>query len=146
MLDRLEELSEYNYYFQFTLNPYAADVEPGVPNKGRDIIKTFIALSEKIGADRVIWRYDPILLSEKYTLDYHSKYFEKLAQDLKGSFSKCVVSFVDIYKKNSKLCAENGLSELDNNQMYAIAEQIAEIKEMIVETQDGLVELAKIIG
>ena len=127
MLDRLEELSDYHYYFQFTLNPYATDVETGVPNKGKDIIKTFIELSEKIGADRVIWRYDPILLSEKYTIDYHLKYFEKLAQDLKGSFSKCVVSFVDIYKKNSKLCAENGLSELDNNQIYAVAEPISGI-------------------
>lgn len=127
MLDRLDELSDYHYYFQFTLNPYTVDVETDVPNKGREVINTFIHLSDKIGANKVIWRYDPILLSEKYSLDYHSKYFEKLAQDLKGSFSKCVVSFIDIYKKNAKLCAENGLSKLDNTQMYAIAEQIADI-------------------
>lgn len=127
MLNRLDELSNYHYCFQFSLNPYAADVESYVPNKGREVIKTFVELSEKIGADKVIWRYDPILLSEKYTLDYHSRYFEKLAHELKGSFSKCVISFIDIYKKNAKWCAENGLSELDNAQMYAVAEKIANI-------------------
>lgn len=127
MLSRLDELSDYHYCFQFTLNPYAEDVETDVPNKGREVIKTFTKLSEKIGANRVIWRYDPILLSERYTLDYHFKYFEKLAQDLKGSFSKCVISFIDLYKKNAKRCAENGIGELDNAQMYAVAEQIANI-------------------
>lgn len=127
MLNRLDELSDYHYYFQFTLNPYSSDVESDVPNKGKEVIKTFIELSEKIGADRVIWRYDPILLSDKYSIDYHIKYFEKLALDLKDSFSKCVISFIDIYKKNAKRCAKSGFSELETPQMYVIAEQIAEI-------------------
>ncbi len=127
MLDRINELSDYHYYFQFTLNPYAADIEPYVPNKGREVIKTFIELSEKIGADKIIWRYDPILLSDKYSIEYHAKYFEKLAKDLNGSFSKCVISFIDIYKKNIKQCAANGLNGLDNTQMFIVAEQIANI-------------------
>lgn len=127
MFNRLEELSDYRYYFQFTLNPYATDVEPNVPNKGKEIIKTFTELSDKIGSDKIVWRYDPILLSDKYSIDYHAKYFEKLAKDLNGSFSKCVVSFIDIYKKNAKRCAANGLNELSNTQMYDIAEQIANI-------------------
>lgn len=127
MLERLNELSDYHYYFQFTLNPYAADVEPDVPNKGKEIIKTFIELSDKIGADKMIWRYDPILFSDKYSIDYHAKYFEKLAKDLNGSFSKCVISFMDIYKKNVKRCAEKGLNELSRTQMYEIAEKIADI-------------------
>lgn len=127
MLDRLEELSDYHYYFQFTLNPYSIDVEDDVPNKGKEVINTFIKLSEKIGADKVIWRYDPILLSEKYTLEYHSRYFEKLAKTLKGSFSKCVISFIDMYKKNAKRCAENGIKELNSDQILAAAEQIANI-------------------
>lgn len=127
MFDRLDELSDYHYYFQFTLNPYAADVEPDVPNKGMEVIRTFIELSEKIGADKIVWRYDPILLSDKYSIEYHAKYFEKLAKDLNGSFSKCVVSFIDIYKKNAKRCAASGLNELDNTQCFVIAEKIANI-------------------
>lgn len=127
MFDRLDEISDYHYYFQFTLNPYAADVEPDVPNKGMEVIRTFIELSEKIGADKIVWRYDPILLSDKYSIEYHAKYFEKLAKDLNGSFSKCVVSFIDIYKKNAKRCAASGLNELDNTQCFVIAEKIANI-------------------
>ncbi len=126
ILERLDELSDYKYYFQFTLNPYSSDVEPYVPNKGNELIRTFAKLSEKIGADRVVWRYDPILLSEKYTLDYHVKYFEKLAGDLNGMFTKCVISFVDIYKKNEKCLAESGLKKLSVEQISAAAENIAE--------------------
>ena len=102
MVQRLEELKDYNFYFQFTLNSYATDVEPNVPSKGNDVIDTFIKLSEKIGANRIIWRYDPIIITDKYTIEYHTTYFEKLAQVLSGKFSKCVISFVDEYKKNSK--------------------------------------------
>lgn len=126
MLDRLDELSDYHYCFQFTLNPYAADIEPYVPNKGKEGIKTFLGLSEKIGADKLVWRYDPILLSDKYSVEYHAKYFERLARDLNGSFSKCVISFIDIYHKINKRCTENGINELDNSQILTVAEQIAD--------------------
>lgn len=57
MLKRLEELKDYRYYFQFTINPYDKSIEPNVPGK-RYIIKTFIDLSKLIGRERVIWRYD----------------------------------------------------------------------------------------
>lgn len=45
---------------------------------------------------------------------------------MNGSFSKCVISFIDIYKKNAKRCSENGLNKLDNTQMLTIAGQIAD--------------------
>lgn len=127
MVQRLEELKDYNFYFQFTLNSYATDVEPNVPSKGNDVIDTFIKLSEKIGANRIIWRYDPIIITDKYTIEYHTTYFEKLAQVLSGKFSKCVISFVDEYKKNSKNFRDNGLRELEENQMADIALRFSEI-------------------
>ena len=71
ILNRIDELKDYNYYFQFTLNSYAKDIEPNVPVKDKEVIKTFLTLSSKIGRERVIWRYDPILLNEKYTIEYH---------------------------------------------------------------------------
>ena len=84
MLPRLGELARYHYYFQFTLNSYAADVEPGVCSKAGHIIPTFKRLSDMIGPERVIWRYDPILINEKYTSAYHIKYFERLARSLRS--------------------------------------------------------------
>ena len=71
MLDKLEDLRDYPYYFQFTLNGYGKDIEPNLPNKRKELIPTFQKLSEKIGKERVIWRYDPILVNQKYTMDYH---------------------------------------------------------------------------
>ena len=77
MIEKLEDLQKYMYYFQFTMTGYGKDVEPNLPNKREELIPTFKRLSEKIGKERVIWRYDPILISKRYTIDYHLKAFEE---------------------------------------------------------------------
>ncbi len=98
MLGRLAELDKYNYYFQFTLNAYGREVEPNVPAKNNTIIPAFMQLSKLIGRNRVIWRYDPIFFNEKYTLEYHCKYFKKLTSLLSDYTEKCTISFIDLYK------------------------------------------------
>jgi len=95
MLNRLDELKDYAYYFQFTLTPYGADVEPHLPSKTDILPTTFKQLAEKIGADRVIWRYDPILITKKYPITYHIRAFEALAQKLHNYTKKVTISFVD---------------------------------------------------
>ena len=60
MLPRLQELKRYAYYFQFTLTPYGKDIEPNLPVKLK-LMSAFRRLSDQIGPERVIWRYDPIL-------------------------------------------------------------------------------------
>ncbi|MFQ7551470.1 MAG: DUF1848 family protein [Blautia marasmi] len=60
MLERLSLLKGYMYYFQFTLTGYGRDVEPGLPDKKRVLIPAFRSLAGSLGAERVIWRYDPI--------------------------------------------------------------------------------------
>lgn len=127
MVERLDELKDYNYYFQFTLNSYSTDMEPCVPSKTKNVIETFKKLSDKIGAERIIWRYDPIIITEKYDLDYHATYFEKLAQELNGKFGRCVISFVDEYKKNAKNFRKYGLSELDIFQIEQVAQRFSNI-------------------
>ncbi len=99
MIDKLHKLKNYNYYFQFTLNPYGKDIEKNLLSKNDEIINTFRLLSQKIGKEKVIWRYDPILITEKYSIDYHIKYFEKLASKLENYTEKCIISFIDIYSK-----------------------------------------------
>ena len=98
MLNRLDELQDYTYYFQFTLTPYGVDIEKNIPSKNKIVIPTFQKLSTLIGKDRVIWRYDPILLNDKYTLQYHMKYFRVLCDKLAGYTEKCTISFLDLYK------------------------------------------------
>ena len=127
MIDRLNEIEKYNYYFQFTLNSYSKDFEQNVPNKTKEVINTFTELSERVGSKKVIWRYDPIILNEKYTLEYHTKNFEKIAQLLDGKFNRCVISFVDYYKKNASNFRENNISELTNENIIKIAECFSQI-------------------
>ena len=102
MLNELDRLKDYTYYFQFTLNAYGKDVEPNVPSKNDFLIPTFKRLSTKIGKERVVWRYDPIFFNSKYTLEYHCKYFEQLCGILHGYADKCTVSFLDSYKKTER--------------------------------------------
>lgn len=101
MLARMDELKDYMYYFQFTINAYDKGIEVGVPRK-EGIIQTFKKLSEKIGRKRMIWRYDPILLTERMDKEYHYQYFEGIAKRLEGYTDTCVISFVDLYKKTQQ--------------------------------------------
>lgn len=94
-LDIIDDLG-YKYYFQFTLTPYGKDIEQNLPDK-LNLLNAFIRLSEKIGENRVIWRYDPIILNSKYNLKWHIKNFSYLCNKLKGKTKICVFSFLDIY-------------------------------------------------
>ena len=102
MIKRLDELRNYMYYFQFTFTSYGKDVEPNVPEKNTDALASFKELSQIVGADRVIWRYDPILLNEKYTALYHARAFAKMARELSGYTHKVIISFVSTGYKGLK--------------------------------------------
>lgn len=95
MMERLDELKDYMYYFQFTLTSYGKTVEPNLPDKQDVMISAFKKLSDKIGADRVIWRYDPILISEQYAMGYHLRAFEKMARELHDFTRKVTISFIE---------------------------------------------------
>ena len=127
MMERLEELSAYHYYFQFTLTGYGRDMEPGIPHKREKMIPVFQALSDRIGKEKVIWRYDPIIFSQRYTQEYHLKAFEQIAMALKGFTEKCVISFVDEYAKNRKNMELLGAYEMDRYQLPEFAKKISQI-------------------
>ena len=127
MLERLDELKSYQYYFQFTLTGYGKDVEPGLPDKREVLIPTFKKLSEKVGAQRVIWRYDPIFLSPRYTPEYHLRAFEEIAQCLAGYTRKVVISFVDLYAKTQRNTAGLQIKSLSDREMFELAEQMVAI-------------------
>ena len=127
MLDKLPQLKDYMYYFQFTLNAYEQDVEAGVPLKHKYIVPTFQRLSEMIGPERVVWRYDPILVSDKYTVDYHVKYFELLAKKLASYTQKCTISFLDMYVKTERNVAGLNIQPWTLELQDAMAKSLAEI-------------------
>ncbi len=127
MLGRLDELSGYHYYFQFTLTGYGTDIECYVPHKRKVMIPVFKQLSGEIGRQRVIWRYDPILFTHRYTPEYHIKAFGQIAASLEGYTDKCVISFVDLYAKNKKSMSALNSYDLDESRLMAFAEKLAQI-------------------
>lgn len=126
MLDRLHLLKDYHYYFQFTLTPYDKDIEPHLPPK-TEIIDTFLKLSGKIGKKRIIWRYDPILLSPGVNIEYHIRYFTALAKSLSEHTEKCVISFIDMYSHLQSKSDGPALQRPDETQMLVLAEKIVQI-------------------
>ena len=137
MIEKLEHLKNYAFYFQFTLTGYGKDVEPNLPNKREELIPTFKRLSEKIGKEKVIWRYDPILISKKYTIDYHLKAFEEIASNLANHTEKVVISFIDFYSKTQRNTRELDIRQMTDEEMTKLAEKMARIASrynLIIET------------
>ncbi len=120
-LPQIDELG-YRYYFQFTFTPYGKEIERSVGDK-EQIMQTFRSLSEMIGKERVIWRYDPILLTSEISVGWHIKKFKKMCQALKGTTERVVISFLDEYKKLDKTKFRSPNEE----EMMIIGQAFAEI-------------------
>lgn len=123
-LDEIDELG-YKYYFQYTITPYKNDLEEKVQDK-KEIVETFKKLSEKIGSEKVILRYDPVILSDNYTIDFHKKAFARLCDLLAPYTKKIVFSFLDDYKKISKNIKQLNIKEISAEEMCIMAEYFAD--------------------
>jgi hypothetical protein len=96
-LDTLDRLG-YWYYFLFTLNDYAAEgLEPNVPPVD-DRIETFIRLSRRIGKGRVVWRFDPLILSDGITIADLLEKVRSIGDRIAPFTERLVFSFVEIDK------------------------------------------------
>ena len=99
MLKHMGKIDEtYNILCNYTITAYGKDIEPKVPTIGQSI-KTLEKLSDIVGSNKVLWRYDPILLTEKYTVERHLETFEYLAERISPLVYRCIFSFVDMYRK-----------------------------------------------
>lgn len=107
ILEHLDELDRrgYQYYFLITLNDYPLSFEPGVPELGSRV-ETFHQLAEKLGNTRVVWRYDPIVISTATPHGYHAERFEELCRLLAGATRRVIISLVDYYKKTDRRLSE----------------------------------------
>lgn len=117
----------YLYLTINTLNSYGKDIEPYLPYKNDVIIPNFQRLSNKIGAEKVIWRYDPIFINKHYSIEYHIEYFDKLASKLKDYTNKCIISFIDLYRNTKQNVKELEITEMTNDNKEIIAKEFSKI-------------------
>lgn len=99
ILSRLHEITErFNCHFHYTITAYDKDIEPNVPGIDESI-ETLRDLSAQVGKEKIIWRYDPVLLTGKYIIERHFATFDYMAGRIAPYVSRCVFSFVVWYKK-----------------------------------------------
>ena len=121
ILERLKELKDYAYYFQYTINPYGREIEEHLPPL-KERMELFKTLSEMIGKERVIWRYDPIILNNTYNLQYHLEQFAYMADELAPYTKKCVFSYLDFYTKMKNRMKHMGIRPADREEKEYLAE------------------------
>lgn len=122
ILDKLEliKVMGYAFYFQFTITPYDQNIEKNLPPKD-ELLETFRRLSDKIGSDRVVWRYDPIIVDHVHTVEYHAESYERMARQLEGYTERSMFSFIDLYRHNRGFC------EVSQSDMYHLGETFGRI-------------------
>ena len=98
MLRCMDLLEPFGQYWFVTITPYGKDIEPNVPEKAC-VMEDFKRLSCIVGVDSVGWRYDPIFIDEKHSVEWHLAEFERMAENLAGYTRVCVISFIDLYQK-----------------------------------------------
>lgn len=136
MLKYLDELdaNNLNYYFQFSLNDYDEErYEPSVPPLEQRI-ETFIALSERLGTDRVVWRFDPLLLTDRVSLEQLLKKIKGVGDQIAPYTSQLIFSFADIdrYKKVQRNFIRNQIQarEFEPTEIREFAQALCELNRL----------------
>lgn len=123
-LPYMDMVKEYGQYWFVTITPYGKEIEPNVPDK-EQVMKSFQKLSEIVGINSIGWRYDPIFISEKYSLEWHVEKFEYMASKLSGYTNTCVISFIDLYQKVLRNFPE--VREVKRDERITLAKELVRI-------------------
>lgn len=119
-LDTLDAMG-YPYYFQYTITGYGSELEGNRPDQ-EVALETFVSLSERLGKHRVIFRYDPIILTDKYTISWHLETFRYLMARLGPHTERVVFSFVDAYRRTAKAMRAHGVRKISEAQMHQLVQ------------------------
>ena len=124
----LSELEErgYPFYFLITVVSYPRALEPDMPKLERRI-GAVARLAERIGSSRIVWRYDPIIMTKNLDAQYHVDMFAHIAESISRSVERVVVSFVDMYSRIKKQMTDCGLLEPSEAAVGDIANGIVRI-------------------
>jgi hypothetical protein len=117
LIPYLKELDQlgYRYYFQYTVmnNPRPIDA---MTHSLSSSLKIFKKLSDLIGPERVIWRYDPVIISNITGIEFHTATYKNIAETLRNYTQRSVISLLDIYpklKKRLQVLKDKGVEIVD---------------------------------
>ncbi|CRF34598.1 hypothetical protein BRSU_2125 [Brachyspira suanatina] len=124
-IDFLKEVKDlgYEFYLHFTITPYDKNIEKNIPDKNL-LIKNFQTISKLFGKEKIIWRYDPIILNNDFDTNYHINNFKNFADSLNGYTDECIFSFVQIYSK-----IKNNIKNINDDDKLLLIENMKEISE-----------------
>jgi hypothetical protein len=132
-LDELDRRG-FGYFFLFTLNDYERErLEPNIPRL-KDRIRTFIRLSKRIGPGRVIWRFDPLLLSDSISIDDILERIRFIGDQIHPFTRRLVISFIDIKKygkvqRNLAAVGGQGIRECTDEEVTKIAKGLSSLSD-----------------
>ena len=126
MFRNLEKIDKFNQYWHITITPYGKEIEPNVPPVD-EVIESFKFLSDRLGKEKVTLRYDPIFISEKYSLKKHIESFEYILSSLSNHTTEGIISFIDLYQKTKRNFPN--AKEVTPEERLKIGEEFAKIGE-----------------
>ena len=124
MFRYMDLLKDYGQYWFVTITPYGRDIEPNVKDK-HELLEDFKKLSGIVGVNSIGWRFDPIFITEKYTMEYHLRAFEAMASALEGYTGTAVISFIDLYPKVRRNFPE--AKEVSQDQRLTLGKEMVRI-------------------
>lgn len=101
----LPQLAGIPFYIQWTMTGYGRDVEANIPDKQTVLLPGVEKLARQYGRAAIVWRYDPVFLTPRYTLAYHQQCFDAYAKRLGPWVDTCVVSFLQVYRHTARAMA-----------------------------------------
>jgi len=100
LMPHIDELDRkgHRYTFLYTMMDNPRPMDPRCPSM-KEALGTFKALSDRIGPERVTWRYDPIVFSNATNPEFHKRTYETIAKQLQGYTNRSIISLVTVYRK-----------------------------------------------
>ena len=127
-------MDNYPVYFHYTITAYGKDIEPGVPDI-KTSIETLKELSSLAGRKRISWRYDPVLLTKKYSIQKHKEIFATMAELIAPYIDRCIFNFVELYKKlQSNMPELIVFSDNEKEELARYMGQVAKKNRMTIQT------------
>lgn len=133
LIRRIEETERLtrNLFFHFTITGVPGELEGKTP-EAQEAIKDLIFLSKRYSPSHIVWRFDPIVLTDKTPFGHYEGAFARHSELLKGHVRECSISFVEPYRKvlnNLERYTDESLTQVSPEEKRRYGQRLAQIAE-----------------